>query len=513
MREMTVQEKIQAISDEFIRAGLPPISPFESEDLKDRIEENSKLEKIMMDPVGSLEKGQFMYDKEIELVVQSGKNGYLEFIAKGGKGKTEGAISTMLKIEAEMLLEKMDPEFAFSRHYAESNTLLAKAQASGTTLILNQDEDDDLVGLSSATEENALFTNMDGMRVLRHWMIRCSILSRPRFAVRCRFIAEPIFQDSNNRVNYFILYSPPWSLNEKWYKRPRALIALPLHQDEVLRSQYREWKVSRQVDLTATRGRTAASKKVILPLVQRAVQFAKDDLEGEYESFQDFYDCLFWDIPGGDSLIDQERKIAARRAFKIHRKSEGRDFPRGKSGKTTTPYTGQITNLREAVLQRLAERGVDERHVEALRIRTTQHISQDDIGLKIGVKQATIHTWLKDISRKELGYAFEDIYDMVLWAQGIKHISAGGNEDEPDVVIFGEEGKPIRILSLKCYIDKRDVTSIPSKELAKKEIQMHEDLGIPLDLVFFDMWVNYLHDPARYTGQKTFSFRRPEELR
>lgn len=508
MESLKTVTQIQAIHDKFIRAGLPALSPIEALDLQDRIDESPILAEIMNNFVDYLKAGSSLMDLELEHTVASGKNGYIEIIARGGKGKSEGAACVMLSLEEKLARYGRMPHFGFSRNYEETNDRIADATKNGYVLIGLQDEDDDEVGIGSATEEGALFTQMDSQRLLGHWIIRCSIVSKPRFAVRCRFILEPIFQDTTNRINYFLLYSPPRTQNEKWDKKPRAIVALPLHNDEDFRSRYREWKGNQAVSLALRGGRTSGIRGRLRPLIDAAIAFAVES-QKEYTKQSDFEDCILWDIPHGDELIDAEVKKAAKRALK-----EYREFMHGYPVKADEPpeYLGQLTDLRQAIYDQLGIRGVESERIKAFKWYVGDGMygmNQTDIAVhpEFQKSQGTIHNWIEQIRNSELGYAFEDVYAALLREQGIRFEKIGGNTPEPDIIIYDEKEIPHEIRSIKCYFDRKTTVSIPRKEVVGGNVQKKaEEWNVPVFLIYYDFASGALYEPILVENQERFKF-------
>lgn len=213
----------------------------------------------------------------------------------------------------------------------------------------------------------------------------------------------------------------------------------------------------------------------------------------------------YWAIQIG---IPQESTATLSRICSVAKreiKAEGKEY----SIREEIPeYEGQTQDLQDAICDRMEERGlVDPRRIEALRLRVKNHMSQDDIAVEFGVTQPTISMWLRDGDlAREMGEAFEDVYARKLENEGLIAKVFGGNSPEPDCILYSLNDEPIEVRSLKCFISKRSVTTIPRDELGQAELDLARKEDIPLKMVFYNMWTDKLQ-AIEDKGQDRFSFK------
>lgn len=443
---------------------------------------------------------------------------YEALYGDAGTGKSTVALFMQLIISAAFSeFDDLETIFGFARTPSDVSDLLAEATERGIKTVLSFDEIEKQVGLGSRKYEESLLQNARTSRVLRHCVVMCSI-ERSDFGAlihHCDLLVRTMFKDTENGVNWCLLYTTEFDTNA-W--EPEALFAVPLIPREGLREIYENWKWRTQIELTLKGGMLSAGHKII-EVADNLIKFVKKRKYQNYSARRLREIVRTESSVGGMEMVGEQQTDVALRALRLL--DEEKDSSEG-GGRKPSAFRGDVSDLRQAILNRMIERGVNPIHVDALDYYIHEKCSQDVVALyikkkykmNIKLKQTSISQWLSAGEFvAEMGYSFEDVYSRYLKIAGISHIAGGGNEDLPDIVVFDEQNEPTLVLSLKCYADKRDVTSINRSKIGKKEIELSQEKGIPLQIIFFDMWTGYLHDPQLDEGQETFSFKRPERFR
>jgi len=437
---------------------------------------------------------------------------WLGIFGDPGTGKSVVSMFLMLAILATFdSYDKIHPILGFARTPSDTNDLLAAIQIRKQTVIVSYDESEEEAGEGSRKEQRALLQNARTNRVFRHSVNMCSIEKEDFGPLinSCDVLIQTIFKDMENSINWCLLYTKEFNTNN-W--QVEAMFGVPFDLPAELLETYTAWKHETQTQLTEGGGMLSGSKAE--RVADALIKYARKMGYASYSVSKLEEIVRTEKIIGGTNLVMSQQKTVAQRARRLM------DGAPSKGKPPLTSYIGQVDDMRAAVLARMIERGRDPIHVKALEYYVYQHISQDEVTLILKnehdrkVTQDTVSRWLKHGEFvAEMGYAFENVYSRYLTIQGISHVAGGGNEDSPDIVLFDKDGNPSKVLSLKCLNDKRDVTSINRKEIAKKEAALAKEHNIPLEMIYFDMWKGHLHPPQLDTGQKTFTFRRPEALK
>ena len=149
------------------------------------------------------------------------------------------------------------------------------------------------------------------------------------------------------------------------------------------------------------------------------------------------------------------------------------------------PYTGQTADLRKAVCDCLVDIYGVSREEIAMLLEYAQGETQADIASRHHMSQPEVSDALLPIREEFLGYAFEDVWVKKLRDDGLTVEAYGKTSDEPDAFIMNENRQVLMVYSVKCYFDKKGVTTIGRDKLAKKELEFYQ-AGYPLRLVYFD---------------------------
>lgn len=488
---------------------LPWASPSDLERITIRLEREPDLRKVLSafrNPRAlqrALAIGWLFILGQIEYRVKTHSSVYVFVYGTRGIGKSEvGQYIALITRKSYLKYLGRNHELAFGRSASDLNQHLKKATKEGVSIILISDEAEEETGTGSATEEQALVGNLDTMRVLMHSVIRCAITLRWTFASRCDFILEPIYQDRENRVNYCVVYTID---PEKQKKVAKYIVDIPLHDDERLRRAYEEWKRREQKEFTSKGGRRSRLKKRLAPIVRDLVKIARE--RGlQPRSWKAFEHLLVFAVDGGETLTGRESYLACKEAFDVYTQTRPE---RSDRGPPVVGYTGPVDDLRDAIYRRLEELGFDPADIDMLK-RYAGGESQTDIAYHYGTTQKTVSMRIKRLRENPLalGKAFEDVYAQLLRTQGFKVVQGGGNSPEPDIIVYDQDGNMLKVLSAKCYCDKRVTLTVPRHEIGEKEWEVSRANGVPLYLVFYDLVEGRLHEPVLVEDQLNFTFRK-----
>lgn len=499
-------EELDAIIEVF--ESLPWASPADLERIKNRLKKEKDLRLVLSSfkSIKRLEKslayGWLFLLGQIEYRAKTNSSVYVFVFGTRGMGKSEVGQHVALVIRQSYLKYlRRNHELAFGRSPTELNQLLKEATEEGISLVLISDEAERETGIGSATEEQALVGNLDTMRILMHSVIRCAIFLRWGFAARCDFILEPIYQDREAEVNYCVVYTID---PEKRKKVARFLIDIPLHDNQQLRDEYESWKKKAQEDFTSGGGRRSHLLARLEPIVQTMISVAKKR-RLKPRSWKDFETILVFAVPDGESLTGRETALACRESFSR--------FTGGTEDKGEAPpfsgYEGQLDDMKEAVFTRLEELGFDPVNVDMLKRYADAVETQVDIGISYGVTQKTVSSRIRTLRLNPLalGGAFEDVYVKSLESEGYTVKQGGRNTPEPDALVYRDD-QLIQVMSLKCYVDKRNSLTVPRSEIAEKEWEIAKANEVPLYIVFFDLvegklTIELVEDQQNFTFRKS----------
>ena len=496
---------------------LPWASPADLERLKNRLEREKDLRRVLYAFKNGkrLEKalaiGWLFLLGQIEYRVKRRSSIYIFVFGTRGMGKSEIGMKIALVIRKSYLKYLgRNHELGFGRSPSELNRVLREATEDDVSVILISDEAEEETGVGSATEEQALIGNLDTMRVLMHSVIRCAIGLRWGFASRCDFLIEPIYQDIDNEINYCVIYTIDPEKNRKVAK---YVIDLPLHDDIRLREAYEAWKEQEQKDFTSKGGRRSHLRGRLGPIVDDLVRIA-EERNLDPRTWKEFETILVFEVEGGEGLTGRETTLACKQAFKIVTKG---DRPAGEEP-PMRGYDGQLDDLKQAVYDRLLELGYNAGDIDMLRryagytdeeTGETVYETQIDIAHRKGVTQKTVSTRIKALRLDPLalGGAFEDVYVKLVESEGYKVIQGGRNTPTPDAAVYRDD-QLIKVLSLKCYVNKSATITVPRSEIAESEWQLADLHQVPLQIVFFDLiegriHIQDVHDQQNFTFQKS----------
>ena len=293
------------------------------------------------------------------------------------------------------------------------------------------------------------------------------------------FLATTLAQDFTNRKNMFEIRVPLPRYGLVYVGN----VLIPLHDDKEFRARYEAESYARKTQVVTDKGKKIISVK-------------KDPIEAANEVIKWSEENDFQISTKGQALAALD-VVAREKKWDINYSSEDTIanlviMQKKKFNRVPEEYSGQVVELREAVLEQL-ERQYQIPDIAIKMFRDYMNGSnQDDIAAKFDLTQAMISKYIGTTSllRVNLGYAFEDVWSARLKAEG-KHIIQGGkNSPDPDICIV-EEQRVIEVHSTKCYFNRRRVVSIPRKELAESELRYFDE-GVPLKIVFFDIVSNKL---------------------
>ena len=498
---------------EYFRERLPLCSPADFDRLEERLMKEDDLRDLMYSARNlpeACQLGSAFVLAQIEYRAKTRSSVYAHIFGTRGMGKSEVAMSlAIIIIMSYREYAEVSPALGFGRSPSELNTKLAKATKKGKSLMLISDESEDESGTGSATEEQSLLGNLDTMRVLMHSVTRCSIPYRHGFGLRCDFILETILQDRTNRINYCVVYTPDPNTGKK---KAKYLIDIPMHKDQNLRNAYEAWKEKEQKKFTSAGGRRSRLKERLAPFVDALVRMAEKEEESgvEITSWSQLEDILTFDIPNGDSLVSGESNKVMKRAFRILKKHKA-----GKRKvKVLKSYTGQITDLRKAVYDRMVERGVSPLEVDILKEWTKGLQSQTDIAHQYEMSQKDISKTTTRLRKNEMGFAFEDVYAEVLRpefeAKGLIVKQGGLNTPLPDIEGVDKDGNTQVVYSVKCIWDRKTI-SLPRSEIAASELAFVDK--VPVFLIMLDFVDSRLYDPIPITNQIAWTFTKKGEMK
>lgn len=496
---------------------LPWASPADLERIGVRLEKEKDLRKVLAafkNPntlMKALAIGWLFLYGQIEYRVKTNSSVYVFVYGTRGMGKSEVGQYVALVIRKSYMKYLMrNHQLAFGRSPSDLNAHLKLATKDGVSIILISDEAESETGTGSATEEQALVGNLDTMRVLMHSVIRCAITLRWMFASRCDFILEPIYQDRENYVNYCIIYTVD---PESQKKVAKYIIDIPLHEDERLRKAYEDWKLKEQEEFTSSGGRRSRLTKRLRPIVKELVRIG-NERNIDARSWKAFETILVFAIPDGETLTGRETYLACKEAFDIYTGEIGEDGE-AQEAPPLIGYEGQVDDIREAIYTRLGELNFDPGNIDMLRRYALGAESQTDIAHHYGVTQKTVSMRVKRLRENPLalGAAFEDVYSQMLKTQGFTVVQGGRNSPEPDAIVFDEEDNMLKVLSLKCYCDKRMTVTVPRSKIGQKEWEVSQLNNVPLYLVYYDLVEGRLHEPILVQDQQNFTFRKSDAWR
>jgi hypothetical protein len=328
--------------------------------------------------------------------------------------------------------------------------------------------------------------------------LNCHTMPRIAFLV---FRLETYLQNREDQLNLVRVTVP---LPEKDIYIGNAII--PLHHDETIRQEYVARKHARVAALIKTKGKKTIGDKVDFETAAQIV-IAEATKRG----------WILKNLTQASAMIDM---LAKREGWDVNYNTETKlaalitleagKLQREKNGKfhSSRPYIGQTAALRQAVIDCLIDNyGIDREDIDMLMEYAAGEKQADIAKRRPGLTQPDVSDRLDPIRSKALGYAFEDVYAAKLRGETKLVVAQyGKNSEEPDILIVDETGQVVTVYSVKCYFDKKRVTTIPRDELARKELAFYE-AGYPLKLVYLDFITDklFLVDVA---NQDRFSFEK-----
>jgi hypothetical protein len=525
----------------------PPVSEMASraflEKLSDMAAENEEVRRLLWDwkvPAKRIAMQEWSIDftiSEISYQAKTDNTSYLALFGRRGSGKSEIAqFLSLLDITIYRKFGDVNPLMGFARSPSVANEIYATATEKEKTVSVILDERERETGTGAGKEWESLIQNLDTMRVLKHSLVACAITKQElsRILSRCEIIFRPLFKDRQNRVNWCLMYVMDIDSKELV---PKSIVGFPLHPYTMLRIRYEGWKKRIQMMLTEAGGRYASLKHKVKPFVDAAVDYAKEH-EEYIENNQDkgviwrhkkeFENAIMWDIePSGENLMPDEKKAAAQRAHRLYwrwRKKQDKDERNQKSeGKSfqMDRYTGQISDIRDAIFSIVEQKGADSRHIAFLR----EYMADETITYKQMIARhpewqisdpANLTRWKSDMERM-FGEAFEDVYAEILASKGVRFVRGGKNTPEPDIVILDDAGNEKAVYELKCKSEHGTVIRIRKDEYATSLGLTHaKEKEIAYHVVLFDMVTNTLYEPHQVDIEEpndiTFSRRETDDV-
>jgi hypothetical protein len=333
-----MMQRLREVTYKYKRPSLEDIaSPAVLEALKDAAKEDTRIEELMQ---------AWVDDKQREAMQEWGINYILKLcryqlstentiytLLYGAKGTGKTEIAQFLTLLEMALYFEIDiaPILGMARSPSVSNDILSRATLENQTLLLIDDETEHEFNMGSAKALIGLIQNADTMRVLRHSLTLCTISLDYLGGLisRCDIILHAIFADRKNRVNWCILYTNSLETREnKTRLTAKAIVGLPLHEMEDLRSTYKTWKEQYQTGLTISGGAHGADSTVIDQKAYLLVEYAKNHGYTDYSAHR-LEEILYSEIPGGKDMVGKQLEFAAIKARRLlDDDSEPKDDPK-----------------------------------------------------------------------------------------------------------------------------------------------------------------------------------------
>ncbi|MFW9844985.1 MAG: hypothetical protein ACFFEV_10450 [Candidatus Thorarchaeota archaeon] len=356
----------------------------------------------------------------------------------------------------------------------------------------------------------------------------CNVSSRAKKI--CNSVSSPQLPDLSILTIIITMLAQERNLKinlvEVRYQLPRVGLVylgnaeIPLHNQAEIRQQYEEDAYERKTSLLNDKGSKKIKPKVDrIKTAEFVLKWAREHgykitTKGQAASvLMTVAEIEDWDIN-----YDEESRIANLMTAKLDNdKLAPIDIPE---------YTGQTIDLKTAVLARIPAYGIENDTIEYLKLYLKGNL-QSDIAEKFGITQPTVsdHIGAQSPLREGgiLGYSFEDVWKVRMEGEGHIVHKGGSNTPDPDLVFLTSNIPRERFVdewwlnpemtehvsevhSVKCYLDKKPVTTIPFSEVAKSELALMKQ-GKLLTLVYYDIYADKLFR-VKVKDQDKFSFKK-----